>query len=90
MEDAFALAQGIRDGRTTAETVVRDALAAIARALGGAGTDGPWRMVSLDTDGADLAAGEEVLRLHFSAPVRTADGVRAELVGAVRAARAEK
>jgi len=30
MEDAFALAQGIRDGRTTAETVVRDALAAIA------------------------------------------------------------
>lgn len=67
-----------------------DALAAIARALGGAGTDGPWRMVSLDTDGADLAAGEEVLRLHFSAPVQTADGVRAELVGAVRAARAEK
>jgi putative heme iron utilization protein len=47
-------------------------------------------MVSLDTDGADLAAGEEVLRLHFSAPVRTADGVRAELVAAARAARTGK
>jgi putative heme iron utilization protein len=67
-----------------------DALAAIALAHGGAGTEGPWRMVSLDTDGADLAAGEEVLRLHFSAPVRTADGVRAELVAAARAARTGK
>ena len=38
----------------------------------------------------DALGFEEVLRLHFSAPVRTADGVRAELVAAARAARTGK
>ena len=67
-----------------------EALAAIARALGGQGTDGPWRMVGLDPDGADLASGEEVLRLHFSAPAATVEAVRTELVAAAQAARAAK
>jgi putative heme iron utilization protein len=67
-----------------------DAVAAIARAQGGQGTDGPWRMVALDPDGADLASGEEVLRLHFSAPAATPEAVRTELVAAARAARAGK
>ncbi|MCS6932053.1 MAG: DUF2470 domain-containing protein [Acetobacteraceae bacterium] len=67
-----------------------DAVAAIARHLGGIGGDGPWRMVALDPDGADLAAGEEVLRLHFSAPAATPEAVRAELVAAARAARGGK
>jgi len=67
-----------------------DAVAAIARGLGGQGTDGPWRMVGVDPDGADLASGEEVLRLHFAAPAATAEAVRRELVAAARAARAAK
>jgi putative heme iron utilization protein len=67
-----------------------DAVAAIARALGGLGTDGPWRMVAVDTDGADIASGEEVVRLHFSAPAASPEAVREELVAAARAARASK
>jgi putative heme iron utilization protein len=64
-----------------------DAVAAIARGLLGGG-EGDWRMVSVDVDGADLAAGEAVLRLPFAAPVATPDQVRAELVRAAREARA--
>lgn len=63
-----------------------DAVAAIATSLLG-GPDGNWRMVSVDTDGADLAAGEIVLRLAFSAPVTDPDGVRMELIRAAREAR---
>ena len=58
-----------------------DALAAIA------GRPGAWRMVAVDVDGCDLAQGETVLRVHWSAPVADADGVRAELVRLARAAR---
>lgn len=64
-----------------------DAVAAIARHLGGR-ADGPWRLVGVDPDGADLAAGDEVLRLAFLAPAASVEAVRAELVAAVRAARA--
>jgi putative heme iron utilization protein len=67
-----------------------DAVAAIARHLGGEGTDGPWRMTAIDPDGADLASGEEILRLAFSAPAATPDAVRMELVAATRAARTVK
>jgi putative heme iron utilization protein len=67
-----------------------DAVAAIARGLGGLGTDGPWRMVAVDTDGADIAAGEEVVRLHFSAPAASPEAVRVELVAAARAGRGMK
>jgi putative heme iron utilization protein len=64
-----------------------DDLAAIATGLLG-GAAGDWRMVAVDVDGADLAAGEAVLRLAFSAPAATPGAVRDELVAATRAARA--
>ncbi len=63
-----------------------DAVAAIARMLGGA--PGPWRMTAVDPEGCDLALEEAVLRLPFAAPARTPDAVRAELVRASRAAKA--
>ena len=59
-----------------------DALAAIAR------EPGAWRMVVADTDGADLALGETVKRIHWSSPVSDAGGVRSELVRLAREARA--
>ena len=59
-----------------------DALAAIA------GEAGAWRMVTADTDGMDLGLGERVARVHWSAPVADAGGVRTELVRMARTARA--
>lgn len=62
--------------------------APIAGPIGGpTGDPGPWRLVALDPDGADLALEERVLRLNFNAPVADADGVRAELIRASREAR---
>ena len=64
-----------------------DAVAAIAEGLLGqapVAAGEAWRMVAVDVDGADMAAGERVCRLHFSRPVSAAEGVRAELVGAAR------
>jgi putative heme iron utilization protein len=58
-----------------------DALAAIA------GTPGAWRMVTADVDGCDLALEEHVARVHWSAPVTDAGGVRRELVRLARAGR---
>jgi putative heme iron utilization protein len=59
-----------------------DALAAIA------GSSGEWRMVTVDVDGCDLAQGEQVIRIHWSAPVSDADGVRSELIRLAHQARA--
>jgi len=59
-----------------------DALAAIAASPGG------WRMVAVDEDGCDLAQGERVVRIHWSAPVADPAGVRGELIRLARAARA--
>jgi heme iron utilization protein len=64
-----------------------DALAAIAAGLLGGGP-GAWRMVAVDVDGCDLADGERVLRLPWSAPVAEPGAVRGELVAAAKAARA--
>ncbi len=58
-----------------------DALALIA------GTPGAWRMVTADLDGCDLALGDQVARIAWSAPVADANGVRAELIRLTRAAR---
>jgi len=63
-----------------------DALAVIAGAHGAA--PGEWRMVAVDVDGFDLAAGESVLRVPWSAPVAEPGEVRTELVRMARAARA--
>lgn len=60
-----------------------DALAAVA------GRAGPWRMVTVDSDGFDLAHDETVIRFAWSAPIRTATDVRAELVRMTRDARAK-
>lgn len=64
-----------------------DAMAEIAARLPGGGP-GPWRLVAVDPDGAELAQEERVLRLNFSAPVADAAGVRGELIRAIKAARA--
>jgi putative heme iron utilization protein len=64
-----------------------DALLAIATGLLGA-IPGEWRITAVDVDGLDLACGEAVRRLAFSAPARDADAVRAELIRAARQARA--
>jgi putative heme iron utilization protein len=59
-----------------------DALAAIAG--GGEG----WRMVTADTDGCDLAHGEEaVIRIAWDSPVIDSAGIRAALIAKVAAAR---
>jgi hypothetical protein len=41
-------------------------------------------MVTADVDGCDLAQGEQVTRIAWSAPVSDAAGVRAELVRLAR------
>ncbi len=46
------------------------------------------RMVAVDVDGCDLAAGERVVRVAWRQPVADAIGVRAELVHLARATRA--
>jgi heme iron utilization protein len=55
-----------------------DAMARIA------GASGTWRMVAVDVDGCDLAQGERVLRIAWSAPVADAGAVRSELVRMAR------
>ncbi|HTR17045.1 MAG TPA: DUF2470 domain-containing protein [Acetobacteraceae bacterium] len=61
-----------------------DALAHIARAHG---QQGPWQMLGVDVDGFDLVQDEKVLRVAFSAPVASAEGVRDELARLTAAAR---
>ena len=64
-----------------------DAMAAIALAAGPA--EGEWasRMVAVDVDGFDLAAGDISRRIAFSAPVTGPHDVRSELVRLARSAR---
>jgi putative heme iron utilization protein len=64
-----------------------DALAAIAQGVLGA-APGEWRLVAVDTEGCDLALGEEVRRLAFRRPAADADAVRRELILAAREGRA--
>jgi hypothetical protein len=58
-----------------------DALAAIV------GLPGAWQMVAVDIDGCDLADGERVVRIHWSAPVADPDGARRGLIRLAREAR---
>jgi putative heme iron utilization protein len=53
-----------------------------------AGAEGEWRMVTADVDGCDLAQGDLVRRVAWSAPVSEAGEVRRELITLARAARA--
>jgi putative heme iron utilization protein len=60
----------------------RDHPDAMARVAGDSSR--AWRLVGVDTDGCDLAAGEEVRRIAWSAPVASADEIRRELVRLAR------
>ena len=67
-----------------------DAVSAIAEGLLGqapAGIGEAWHLAAVDVDGADLAVGERVCRLHFLRPVASAEAIRAELVRAARGGR---
>jgi heme iron utilization protein len=57
-----------------------------AVALGGRAA-GPWRMVSLDPDGFEVAAHGELARIAFPAPVSGPDAAHAALVELARQAR---
>ena len=59
-----------------------------AGTLLGTVTDG-WKIAAIDTDGADLLRGEDVLRLPFEAPVTTADSLRRTLAALARQIRNE-
>ncbi len=81
---AMAAAEADIMGHVNADNAA--AVAAIATGLLG-GPAGEWRMVALDVDGCDLAAGEAVRRFAFAAPVADAGGVRAALIEAARRGR---
>lgn len=49
-----------------------------------AGAPGAWRMVAVDTDGCDLADGEQTCRISWTEPAATPDAVRTELIAALR------
>ena len=49
--------------------------------------DGKWRITGLDPDGADLALGDETLRLPFQARVTSGEQLRKALVALAAAAR---
>ena len=49
-----------------------------------AGVPGAWRMVAVDVDGCDLAHGEAVRRVAWSAPVADGAAVRRELITLLR------
>ncbi len=68
-----------------------DAIALYARVLLGEpeGPDGAWRMVGLDPDGCEIAAGEKVRRLDFPQRVTDVAAVRQVLVALVTQARAK-
>lgn len=52
-----------------------------------AGLPGDWRMVTVDVDGFDLAFGERVMRIAWSAPVHNDRDVRRELLRLTQLAR---
>lgn len=49
---------------------------------------GPWEMVGIDPEGADIAAAARHLRLEFTEPVSSGEDARAALVELTREARA--
>jgi putative heme iron utilization protein len=63
-----------------------DAVALYATKLLGE-EDGPWRISSLDPDGADLAAGDRTARLAFGARVTSGGALRQALVALAQEAR---
>lgn len=64
-----------------------DAVAVYARHYGKAQGEG-WVLTGLDADGMDLAAGDEVRRIFFPAPLAEAKDLRPTLVAMAKAGRA--
>jgi putative heme iron utilization protein len=62
-----------------------DAMTELAHSAGGEGEG--WRMLAADVDGFSVGLGEQVVRLAWSAPVVDGDGVRKELIRALRRVR---
>lgn len=66
-----------------------DAIQLFAAHFGGR-SPGGWKTAAIDTDGADLLRGEEVLRLPFAAPTYNAETLRQTFTGLARQARNEQ
>lgn len=64
----------------------RDAIDLYARHFAGAQTNG-WVMTGIDADGFDIAAGDDVRRVDFPAPLQAASEVRLRLVEMAKTAR---
>jgi len=64
-----------------------DAVSLYATALAGREPH-PWRMISLDPDGFEVAHGQELARIAFAERVSTPEAARMALVGLAKAARA--
>lgn len=83
MPDAAAVAAVA----AAAESIMAHCNADHAKAMAAIAGMAAARMVAVDVDGCDLAAGERVLRVAWRQPVADASGVRAELVRLAREAR---
>ena len=79
--DPAAVAAVAAAAESIMELCNRDHANALARIVD---RPGAWRMVAVDVDGCDLAAGERVARVAWGAPVEGSEGVRAELVRLAR------
>lgn len=97
MVGGFARATRLRRAELTPDADAVAAIAAAADDIMGhcnadhpdaltriAGTDDNWRMVTVDVDGFDLAAGDVVRRIAFAAPAGNAHDVRRELIRLAR------
>jgi putative heme iron utilization protein len=74
-----ALAAGEQSAVAHMNTDHADAVAIYARAFAGA-PDGAWTLTGIDAEGIDLALGDDVRRILFSAPLASASEMRAALV----------
>src|SRR3546814_7060819 len=66
-----------------------EAMGLYARAFCAAAA-GPWRLAGLDPEGLDLVLGDQVKRLWFDAPLRSAEELRPLLVRLAGEARDRK
>ncbi len=83
-------AQGLVDGETDILAHMNDDHAETVRLYAtvlAKREDGPWRMVSLDPDGFDIANGTAMARIAFAQRLCTPDAVHADLVKLARQAR---
>ncbi|MBO6726647.1 MAG: HugZ family protein [Rhizobiaceae bacterium] len=58
-----------------------DAVSILARASGGVGGGGDWRLTGIDAEGFDLIGNDDCLRILFPEPLATAGDLRSVLAG---------